>query len=334
MCRLSKRLGLFAALLLSASSPRAIRAEVILGPSQFTADPSPYFRFSGGYNDVPANTVNNPNFYLPSFDLSGVGWRLPGIFGPGGGSGWNVAMIDNIHFVGAWHVPVTGNMFIGDTINFRPAGSSSIISRTIANLQNVPNPDNSTSDVLLGTLSSPIPAGSGVAAYPIAAAGVVQQVIYPYGRQSEVGQNNVSGTQAGIPFQIDGNPAHNEVLNALLFDYDQPNGNPDALPSTVGNNEAYLNAGDSGGPTFVVVGGQLQLVGTHAGVASYENIGSSPPVGAQDDVAYSLDSYLPAYAATIAAMTAVPEPSSLAFGLTAVAAAVGGYVRARRRRAP
>ena len=30
--------------------------------------------------------------------------------------------------------------------------------------------------------------------------------------------------------------------------------------------EGHLEAGDSGGPSFVMVGGQLQLIGTHAAV--------------------------------------------------------------------
>jgi hypothetical protein len=324
-------LSLFSFFVGLAASPT--RAEVILGPSQFGTNFNLYLRFNGGFPANPATTVNNPNFYQPTLDLSGVGWRLPGVGGVFQ-SAWSVTMIDSTHFVGAYHVPVTGNMSIGDSINFLPQGSSTVISRTIANLQNVPNLDNSTSDVLLGTLSSPVPAN--VAKYAIAATAPIQTPMFLYGRQSEVGRNNVSGTQSGIPFQVDSNPAHNEVLDALLYDYDQPGAtgatSPDGLPSTVGNDEAYLNAGDSGGPSFILSGSLLQLVGTHAGVASYEDIGGTKPAGAQDDVSYSLDSYLPDYASTIASMIAVPEPSSLAllgFGVCGMA----GYLRSRRRRA-
>jgi hypothetical protein len=325
-----------------AIGPREARAEVILGPQQFGTDIGPYFRFTGGYPDNAATTTNNPSFYLSTLDFSGVGWRLPGIFGAGGSAGWNIAMIDSIHFVGAWHVAVGGNLNIGDTVNFRPAGTSSLLTRTVANLQNVPNADGSTSDVLLGTLNASFAAGSGIAAYPLTPTATYPQVLYPYGRQSEVGQNNVSGTQSGINFPIDSNPAHNEVLDALLYDYDQPPnqtppgyGNPDSRPSTVGNNEAHLNSGDSGGPTFVLIGGQLQLVGTHAAVLSYGDIGynytTNPPPPGFDDNAYSADSYLPDYAATIALMTAVPEPSSLTFGVLAAAGGLTGFIRSRRR---
>jgi len=312
--------------------PVPVRGEVILATSQFGANINPYLRLAGGFPDNPASTTSNPTFYQPGLDLSGVGWKVPGVFGPGGASAWSVTMIDSTHFVGAYHTVVNGNVNIGDIINFLPQGSSTVVGRTIANLQNVPNPDNSKSDVLLGTLSAPVPAG--VAAYAIAPIAAVGTPMFVYGRQSEVGRNNVSGTQAGIPFQVNGNPTDNEVLNALLFDYDQPGAtgptSPDGLPSTVGNDEAYLNAGDSGGPSFILAGSVLQLVGTHAGFATYADIGSTLPAGAQDDVSFSLDSNLPAYASTIATMIAVPEPSSLA--LAAIAVGGAGYLRARHRR--
>lgn len=234
-------------------------------------------------------------------------------------------MIDDVHFVGAWHVAVAGDINLGDAINFRPAGTSSIVSRTVANLQQVPNPDGSGSDVLLGTLNAPFAPGSGVAAYAITPTASYPQALFVYGRQSEVGRNNFSSTQNGISF------INNETLNALLFDYDQPNGNPDGLASTVGNDEAYLNAGDSGGPSFVLVGGQLQLIGTHAAVASYEDIGMTPPPGVADDVSFSLDSYLPGYSSQIAALIAVPEPTSLALTAFAAGGAIIGFVRSRRR---
>ena len=260
-------------LLIGWAGAQRCQAEVILGDDPHSPT-STYFRFTGGFPVPPSSTDNDASFYLPTLDFSGVGWKLPGVTGS---LAWNVTMIDSVHFVGAWHVEVGGDLSVGDTINFRPAGTSSLVTRTVANLQNVPNPDGSTSDVLLGTLSQPLLSTDGIASYPITPVATTQQVMYVYGRQSEVGRNNVSGTQAGIAFPIDSNPAHNETLNALLYDYDQPNGNPDGLPSTVGNDESHLETGDSGSPSFVMVGGQLQLVGTHAAVASYEDVGLTLP---------------------------------------------------------
>lgn len=309
------------------------RAEVILGPAPGNVPYQQYYyRFSNAYPDDPTQTANDTTFYLNNVDFSGVGWKLPGVLGTDSGTAWNVAMIDSTHFVGAYHVAALGDLSVGNTLNFRPSGSTSaIVTGTVANLQNVPNPDGSKSDVLLGTLSAPLP--SSIATYLIAPAAAYPQVMYVYGRSSEVGQSNADFTQSGIPFQIDGNPADNETLNGLFYSYNQPGGTPDpTMPSTVGNNESHLEEGDSGGPSFLLVGGKLQLVGTHAAVASYEDIGQSVPPGVTDDTAYSIDSYLPDYAAEIEAMIAVPEPSSLALCAFTAVGALGGFIRSRRRR--
>jgi hypothetical protein len=322
----TRRWAIALLLLFGLGGSHVVRAEVILGPSQLGTDPAPYFRFTGGYPDFATNTVNNPSFYQPTLDLSGVGWVLPGILGPGGGTAWNVTMIDSTHFLSAWHVTVAGDTPVGATVNFRPAGSSSIVTGTIASLQNVPNPDGSLSDVSLGTLSSPLPAS--IAAYPLALASPAQQVMYVYGRESEVGRSNITFTQAGLPLGV-----NNETLDALIYQFVQPNGNPFGPPSTVGNDEAYLNGGDSGGPSFVMVGNQLELIGIHAAVGSYEDAGMTPPPGVAVDVAFSVDSNLPDYAAQIALLV-VPEPSSFALlGVTVVGAATG-YWRRRRSVSP
>jgi PEP-CTERM motif len=313
-------------LLLGWGGSPVARAEVILGPSQFGTDMTPYYRFTGGYPDVATSTVNNPSFYQPSLDLSGVGWVLPGIAGPGGGTAWNVTMIDSTHFISAWHVTLAGDTPVGATVNFRPAGTSSIVTRTIASLQNVPNLDGSLSDVSLGTLSSPIP--SGVASYPIAATAPSQAVMDVYGRSSEVGRSNVSFTQSGVGF------VNNETLDALIYQFVQPNGNPFGFPNTVGNDECYLIGGDSGSPSFLPIGNQLALVGVHAAVATYEDFGLTYPPSAAVDIAASVDSNVPDYIAQLLALgvnvTVVPEPSSMALlSMTAAGAAIG-YWRRRR----
>jgi hypothetical protein len=116
------------------------------------------------------------------------------------------------------------------------------------------------------------------------------------------------------------------------MDYDQPNSNPDGLASLVGPDEAHFNAGDSGGPTFILVGGQLQLLGGNMFIQSYGDPGEPPlPPGVADPVEYSGSTYLPAYVAQINALIAVPEPSSLALCGLIGAGAVARLVRARRR---
>jgi hypothetical protein len=328
-------------LLLGYTGFQPCRAEVILGPAPVGTIPSYYYRFSSTYTDDPTQTVNNSTFYQSGLDLSGVGWKLPGIFGPGGGTAYNVTMIDSTHFISNWHVNAPGGIMLGDTINFRPAGTSSNLTRTVTNLQQVTNlglggsgvPDGSGSDVMLGTLNAPFAPGSGIATYPIAAAGTVQQVVYLYGRESALGRNNISPSAPGNPNPVILADVGTGATATFRMDYDQPNSNPDALASTVGSDEAHFNAGDSGGPTFVLVGGQLQLLGGNMFIQSYGDPGEPAlPPGVSDPVEYSGATYLPFYTAQINALIAVPEPSSLALGLFAGGGAVAGWVRSRRKR--
>jgi hypothetical protein len=333
-------------LLLAYAGFQPCRAEVILGPAPVGTIPSYYYRFSSTYTDNPTQTVNNATFYqtqplIANLDLSGVGWKLPGIFGAGGGTGYNVTMIDSTHFISNWHVNAPGGIMLGDTINFRPAGTSSIVTRTVANLQQVPNlglaasgvPDGSPSDVMLGTLSAPLGPGSGIAAYPIATVGTVQEGVYLYGRESALGQNNISPNGPGSTSPLVLADVGTGTTVTFRMDYDQPNSNPDGLSSTVGSAEAHFNAGDSGGPTFVLVGSQLQLLGGNMFIQSYGDTGEPPlPSGVSDPVEYSGSTYLPFYTAQINTLIAVPEPSSLALCAFAAAGSVGGYIRSRRRR--
>ena len=81
------------------------------------------------------------------------------------------------------------------------------------------------------------------------------------------------------------------------------------LTAAQGANESYLEGGDSGGPSFAVVDGELALLGTH-----FVNDG---PVF---DGAFSGDSFIPFYisqldanmvGAQVTTVTIVPEPASL-----------------------
>ncbi len=333
MCRLIAVQITTVGMLLGCAGLQSARAEVILGAEQDGININNYLRLTGGYPTDPSTTTSNSTFYLPSLDLSGVGWVLPGIFSS---AAWNVTMIDSQHFIGAWHTNPT-NVSVGSTVNFLPLGASSIASRTVANLQQVPNAGGGGSDVMLGTLNAPVPAG--VAAYPIAAAATAQQLLYVYGAQSQVGQNNLTMGTFILPTSMGPQPISSPGLYdvgtgatlAYLFDYDQPNSNPDGQPSTVGTSEAALSAGDSGGPTFVMVGGQLELLGDNMFNISYDPTFNPAPPGTVDSIEWSGATDLASYAAEIQTLIAVPEPSSLAFCAVSVAGAVGASVRSRRR---
>ena len=328
-----------ACLVIGWAGPSSGRAEVILGPAPSGTIDSYYDRFIGGYPSDPNTTVNNSTFYQSSLDLSGVGWKLPNLTS-GAGTAWNVAMIDNVHFIAAWHVHVaqdgTGKSFlgVGDTVNFRPSNSTTaIIQRQIASVVQVPNPDNSTTDVMLGTLSAPFTALDHIMSYPIPTNtdfnSYSQMPIFAYGRESRFGRNNFSPTVFNGSPSLDFGTGPTQYFST---DYDQPqfgaSGNPDGLPSTVGPDESHLEGGDSGGPSFIMVGNQLQLIGDHIAIASYSDVGLTAPPGG-DTTAFSFDSFLPFYASEIATLTA-PEPGSLGLGLFAAGGAALGIWRRRR----
>jgi hypothetical protein len=91
------------------------------------------------------------------------------------------------------------------------------------------------------------------------------RIIFVNGKPDRVGRNRISGVPSSV----------------MRYYYD-----PYASKNTVGADEAYLASGDSGGPSFTVVGGALALLGTHSA-----NTGGPPPVSP----AYSEDSFLPSY---------------------------------------
>jgi hypothetical protein len=284
--------------------------------------------------NFPSAPTENPTFFQSTFDFSGVGWRLPGI---NAGSAWNVSMIDDRHFVGAFHVPNNGVMAVGDTLTFRSGGPTPVtLTRQISRLQQVPNADNSPSDVLLGTLAVPFTPADRIAAYAIPTGNDVllfsNQTVFNYDLRASVGRNTVSGSTLAGPsaaYSVNGSGDFAGTGNTRYFFYDDDTGfNDDAFPGFVpplDRDEFRTEAGDSGSPTFLPVGGALQLLGARYALAS-GTFGVTP-------INISFDSFLPAYRDQILAMTAVPEPSSLALCTAALAAAAAGYRRARRRAA-
>ncbi len=177
------------------------------------------------------------------------------------------------------------------------------------------------SDLALVRLSTPVNT-SVVQPYAIAADNMTALTgapIFVYGQSNRVGENNIDATTDFRGFH----------------DYTVPGSNPGVgftytyNPNSTNPNEAMLQSGDSSGPSFVEVNGQLVLVGIHwaAGGADPSDPNQNP---------LSLDTYVPFYASAIQAqITAdgssdkisivaygVPEPASMALlGLGAIGAA-------------
>lgn len=297
-----------------------VRAGVIAG-----FDPQRNNRFLD-FQTNPTNPTENPNFFFSAFDFSGVGWFFPGINFQ---SALGVTMIDDRHFVGAAHV---AQIAPGATLYFRSAGPNPVtLTRIIAGVQQVPNADNSPSDVLLGTLQVPFTPTDRITSYSIPSSlntsTYDNQQIYSYDQIGSVGRNNIGGSSIlgpGNGFAPYGTGSFTNTGNTRYFLFDDDTGfNDDNFPGYVpplDRDEIRVVGGDSGSPSFLQVGGTLQLVGAH--YALFEgDVGGIP-------VNISVDSFLPEYRTRILALT-VPEPSSLLL-LAGTSAALACRCRFRR----
>ena len=144
-----------------------------------------------------------------------------------------------------------------------------------------------------------------------------------------------TNTYDGIYDRIPGNP--------YIFDFDDGTPEHDTLGNTLnpadrvpnlgtGNTEAMLADGDSGGPSFIQVGGQWQLIGIH----SFRGT-PGPPLDIDEKLdpnstfgELSGDTRLAFYASWIDSVTGVPEPGSWVL-LVAGLIGVGAVTRRSRR---
>lgn len=261
---------------------------------------------------------NDPSFVAAGFNLSGVGQDVLGR--------WATAISSNV-VISANHFPPSGNVFFypGNDANTAP------VVRQIVSGQQV-----GQTDLWLGVLDQALP--NSIVHYPITSellTGTPDNVIvgdagsfkalmgqginaYLFGRspfdESLTGDNRFShNDQAVGRNRVSGYVENAEFLNAnddaLVFFLDPTNG-PDFV-----TNEALFQGGDSGGPTFADISGQLVLLGTNAFLLD-NNAGSGINyVGNQASV---IQNFIQ--------LNAVPEP-----GVLALLVATGATVVARSR---
>lgn len=261
--------------------------------------------------------VPNPTFYLNAFDFSGVGW-VPN----GGTTSQNVAMISPHHFVSAAHY----SPGVGATIGFR-AKDGSYLTRTVSSQTQIGG-----SDVLVGELNMDLPTGpNGVANYPIPTGTLSQfagQTLFMMGQHGRIGRNLFWDVQSA---NIGTGPTQ-----YARTDFD-PNFNLDgrgyapAFPVSPPTDEFGVEDFDSGSPTFMPIGGQLALLGSHF-----------VKLTVSGTLAGSGDSYLPAYFSQLSTELSmdglnlqtipVPEPTSMALCGIALAGLAGRRLFSRRRR--
>jgi hypothetical protein len=317
-------------------------------------DPNRHNRFLSGWPPPNQTTqvTQNPGLlagvpYGP-LDLSGVGW-----FGSGPTTYFNTTLISPQYVVGAAHVgigstvnfinrdgflvtrTVTGTwgtnyrIDLGDGAGLRPANSDLVIAR----------------------LSAPITPADLVSYYPVyrpqpftgAAAGanlddspasllnayrgleavVVQRsengIGQTVGRQTVVGLTSWTFNSPPYPpVSLPPNPPNVTGTAGAIFNYQSTTGMyPDPwIPNQVAGDWAHLQGGDSGSPTFAVVGNTLTLFGIHGGIGSVNIAGGSIPVFVDSLVPYYVDQINARMAANsdpdrvTLFVTPVPEPSA------------------------
>jgi len=248
----------------------------------------------------------------PAKDFIGAQFEWSGV---GRTSGTTGTMISPHYFLSAAHN------------NFHP-GAGETVRFYLTNDPNGPFEDYvvesgqaiDNSDLWLGRLTTPVSAN--IAQYPVLAlannSDYDNRLIFNYGRSNtspnetsvRVGLNNINPGSIG-PEMDDGTTSQ-----AYRFDFDPDNGQ--------GADETFLQDGDSSGPSFAIVNGQLALVGIHWFI--------DEEVTPND----SGDTFVPFYVDSLNAamvgesVTTVPEPASFALAISALLGAAAYSWRRRR----
>ena len=227
-----------------------------------------------------ATGLNPPKAFLgQAFDWSGVGQSTT--------TGTWATMISPTYFLSANHFhPGTGETltFYQDNTTDHPHSYTVAAGGLAIN-------SGGTTDLWLGQLTSPIPSADHITSYPVldlpTHSNYLGLEIYVNGKPNRVGRNNIDS------FDTYSN------TNIMLYDYNTLTG--------LGADEAYIEPGDSGGPSFYNAYGALALVGLH-----FVNEGPvAPGLSSGDTFVPDYISQLDAAMVGDQVLTVAPEPAAL-----------------------
>ncbi|MDG1358133.1 MAG: hypothetical protein P8P36_08070 [Akkermansiaceae bacterium] len=234
--------------------------------------------------------ADDPAFIGNGYDWSGIAYN----------GDW-FTRISDTYYVTAWHARATGSATFYES-NDLLGPSVTVSAPSLTRL--------GTTDIAIGRFSSS--PGSNIAIYGIASEPTTQATFTSssyYEMEAFIVGLNGSGGNTTTNFRVGRNELDGfyddvaltatNITDTITFDDDRGTG------QSLGADEAYLQSGDSGGPTFITVGSDLVLTSIHLGI----------------DGTRSYDSFLPNYIAEISAIveaggesltliSPVPEPST------------------------
>lgn len=224
-------------------------------------NPALHDRFTG----TPMAPAMNPGFLYDPAKFTGV---ARGVLQ----GHKQFAMVSPRHFVCATHFKPS----LGHAIRFVDSGGV-VLDRAVSTLSEIAVVPGAPTDLTLGTLASPVP----VTVSPLPYLNLASEPAYE-NTELVVFGHSTSGTSPRA--------GRGSLINFYTADLDAtgPQGNTRIYnfeydPAASGDNDCHLESGDSGSPTFAMVGGVPALVGIHSTVA--------PP----DPTIFSYDTFIPHY---------------------------------------
>ena len=213
--------------------------------------------------NFPATPTHNTSFLFSNYDLTGVGWLNSDVRR-------QLTMVSPIHYVGANHF--RPNLTIPQSINFLDANNQ-IISRSIDSQLAILNENNTETDLLLGKLSSAISQSDGIAFHPylnLPSGSFTGNDLITLGSDgpANTGPRGGSGrafgefTAGNIMDEVDLFTEDFSPTRMLGWLYENSAG---------GDNDSFLEVGDSGSPAFVDNNGVAAIVGVNSLISTTSN---------------------------------------------------------------